>query len=143
MSDKRKDPASADPESKRVFPTRTGILVSTGLIAAGGAAWVLWNGLTQADEGVPVPEAFAVESIRQKMDKPQETKRLFASRKYDELTDEQRRQVHQNKEQAVRQMWQGAVSDDAPASLLRMHPRVTLYLDADSAALLDAKPEPQ
>ena len=44
------------------------------------------------------------------------------------------------KADAVRAMWDGPVTDDLPASLLRMHPQMTLYLDAESASLLAAPP---
>ena len=37
---------------------------------------------------------------------------------------------------AIRQMLQGDVDESCPASILRRHNRGTLYLDADSAALL-------
>ncbi|NLW50910.1 MAG: glucosamine-6-phosphate deaminase [Candidatus Brocadiaceae bacterium] len=43
---------------------------------------------------------------------------------------------------AVRGMWDGPVSDDMPASLLRLHPCVTVYLEVDSAARLDHRPTP-
>ena len=40
------------------------------------------------------------------------------------------------KAQAVAACFEGQVSPDAPASILRTHPRCTVYLDNDSAALL-------
>ncbi|MHC4591958.1 MAG: 6-phosphogluconolactonase [Planctomycetota bacterium] len=46
-----------------------------------------------------------------------------------------------HKVEAVRKMCDGAVTDQVPASLLRLHPDVTVYLDADSARLLDRRPE--
>jgi len=45
------------------------------------------------------------------------------------------------KAQAVAHMWDGPVTNIVPASLLRLHPRMTLYLDAASATLLDRRPE--
>lgn len=42
----------------------------------------------------------------------------------------------QRKAQAVRACLEGEISPLAPASILRTHPDVTLYLDKDSAALL-------
>lgn len=45
-----------------------------------------------------------------------------------------------HKAEAVRKMWDGPVTDALPASLLRMHPCMTLYLDAASAGLLDRPP---
>lgn len=121
----REIPASMNPKSKKVSSTRTWVLVSAGLIAVGGAAWALWSRSGKADESVPVPEAFAVDSIKQKMDDPEETKRLFASQQYDELADEQRRQVHQNKGEAFRQIWQDRVSEYFEAA------------EADREAILD------
>jgi len=44
------------------------------------------------------------------------------------------------KAEAVRAMWDGPITNQVPASLLRMHPRLNLYLDAESASLLDRKP---
>jgi glucosamine-6-phosphate deaminase len=41
------------------------------------------------------------------------------------------------KAHAVRNCLQGPISPQAPASILRTHPHVTLYLDHDSASLLD------
>jgi 6-phosphogluconolactonase/glucosamine-6-phosphate isomerase/deaminase len=38
-------------------------------------------------------------------------------------------------------MWDGPVTDEAPASLLRLHPRTMLYVDRAAAALLDGRPE--
>lgn len=43
------------------------------------------------------------------------------------------------KAQAVRQCIEGPVSPSAPASILQSHPKVTIFLDGESAALL--KPE--
>jgi glucosamine-6-phosphate deaminase len=40
------------------------------------------------------------------------------------------------KAQAVAACFEGQVSPDAPASILRTHPRCTVYLDNNSAALL-------
>jgi glucosamine-6-phosphate deaminase len=40
------------------------------------------------------------------------------------------------KAQAVRDCMEGEISPNAPASILRTHPRATVYLDRDSAALL-------
>ena len=40
------------------------------------------------------------------------------------------------KAHAVRACLEGPISPLAPASILRTHPRTTMYLDADSAALL-------
>lgn len=47
----------------------------------------------------------------------------------------------EQKARAVKAMWDGPVTDDVPASLLRLHPEVRLYLDEASAALLDRAPE--
>jgi len=44
------------------------------------------------------------------------------------------------KAEAVRAMWDGPITNQVPATLLRMHPCMTLYLDAESASLLDHKP---
>ncbi len=44
------------------------------------------------------------------------------------------------KAEAVRRCLEGPLSPLAPASILRTHPDVTVYLDADSAALLAKKP---
>ncbi|MGN6743514.1 MAG: 6-phosphogluconolactonase, partial [Amnibacterium sp.] len=41
------------------------------------------------------------------------------------------------KAQAVRAALEGPVTPDLPASILRTQPQAHLYLDADSAALLD------
>jgi glucosamine-6-phosphate deaminase len=43
----------------------------------------------------------------------------------------------QRKAQAVKACLEGPVSNRAPASILRNHPKVTVYLDQDSSALLD------
>ena len=43
----------------------------------------------------------------------------------------------QRKAQAVRSALEGDVRAEVPASALRLHPHVTLYLDAGSASLLD------
>ena len=43
------------------------------------------------------------------------------------------------KAQAVKQCLEGEVSPWHPASILREHPNVTIYLDQDSASLLDRK----
>lgn len=43
----------------------------------------------------------------------------------------------QRKAQAVKECLEGPVSNRAPASILRTHPHVTMYLDQDSSALLD------
>jgi glucosamine-6-phosphate deaminase len=40
------------------------------------------------------------------------------------------------KAEAVRACVEGEIAPLAPASILRMHPNTTLYLDRDSAALL-------
>jgi glucosamine-6-phosphate deaminase len=45
-----------------------------------------------------------------------------------------------HKAEAVRAMCDGPITDDLPASLLRLHPRTTLYLDAASASLLAGPP---
>lgn len=45
-----------------------------------------------------------------------------------------------HKAAAVKAMWDGPVTDDVPASLLRLHPQMTLYLDRAAAALLDRRP---
>jgi glucosamine-6-phosphate deaminase len=45
------------------------------------------------------------------------------------------------KAEAVRKMWEGPVSSACPSSSLRMHSRVKMYLDSDSAAYLQ-KPRP-
>jgi len=45
-----------------------------------------------------------------------------------------------HKAEAVRAMWDGPVTDALPASLLRTHRRMTLYLDEASASLLDRGP---
>ena len=41
---------------------------------------------------------------------------------------------------AVKACLEGEISPLAPASILRMHPKVTVYLDRNSAALLDNQP---
>jgi glucosamine-6-phosphate deaminase len=41
------------------------------------------------------------------------------------------------KSQAVKSCLEGEISPMAPASILRNHPNVTIYLDADSASLLN------
>ena len=46
-----------------------------------------------------------------------------------------------HKADAVRLMWDGPITDKLPASLLRLHPAVALYLDAKAASLLATKPE--
>jgi glucosamine-6-phosphate deaminase len=43
------------------------------------------------------------------------------------------------KAQALKACLEGEISPAAPASILRTHPDVTLYLDTDSASLLDRK----
>jgi glucosamine-6-phosphate deaminase len=43
------------------------------------------------------------------------------------------------KAQAVKQCLEGEVSPWHPASILREHPNVTIFLDEDSASLLDRK----
>jgi glucosamine-6-phosphate deaminase len=43
------------------------------------------------------------------------------------------------KAKAVQRCVEGEVSPDAPASILRRHPATTIYLDRDSAALLNPK----
>ena len=45
----------------------------------------------------------------------------------------------QRKAQAVKACLEGPVSNLAPASILRTHPQVTIYLDSESALLLDKK----
>ncbi|MGC2170515.1 MAG: hypothetical protein WA623_03915, partial [Candidatus Sulfotelmatobacter sp.] len=40
------------------------------------------------------------------------------------------------KAQAVKACFEGAIHPMAPASILRMHPKVTIYLDKNSASLL-------
>jgi glucosamine-6-phosphate deaminase len=40
------------------------------------------------------------------------------------------------KAQAIKSCFEGPVSSMAPASILRTHPNVTIYLDEDSASLL-------
>jgi len=40
---------------------------------------------------------------------------------------------------AVKAYLEGEISPMAPASILRQHPNVTLYLDANSASLLRGK----
>jgi len=45
-----------------------------------------------------------------------------------------------HKADAVKAMWDGPVTDKLPASLLRMHPDMTLYLDKASAGKLDRVP---
>jgi glucosamine-6-phosphate deaminase len=47
------------------------------------------------------------------------------------------------KAQAVKTCFEGAVSPMAPASILRTHPKTTVYLDEDSAALLSAESREQ
>jgi glucosamine-6-phosphate deaminase len=42
------------------------------------------------------------------------------------------------KAQAVRACVEGEISPMAPAAILRTHPNATVYLDTDSAALLNA-----
>jgi glucosamine-6-phosphate deaminase len=44
----------------------------------------------------------------------------------------------QRKAQAIRACFAGEISPMAPASILRTHPNVTIYLDEDSASLLPA-----
>lgn len=44
------------------------------------------------------------------------------------------------KAEAVKRCLEGEISPAAPASILRMHPDATVYLDQDSAALLTRKP---
>jgi glucosamine-6-phosphate deaminase len=46
-----------------------------------------------------------------------------------------------HKAQAARAMLEGPITDDLPASLLRLHPACNVYLDAASASLLDCRPE--
>jgi len=41
------------------------------------------------------------------------------------------------KAQAIKACFNGDITPMAPASILRTHPNVTVYLDEDSAALLD------
>jgi glucosamine-6-phosphate deaminase len=41
------------------------------------------------------------------------------------------------KAQAVKACLEGPLSPDAPASALRAHPHTTIFLDADSASLLE------
>jgi glucosamine-6-phosphate deaminase len=43
------------------------------------------------------------------------------------------------KAQAVKRCFEGPISPMAPASILRTHPNTTVYLDVNSAALLDRK----
>lgn len=45
-----------------------------------------------------------------------------------------------HKADAVKAMWDGPVTDKLPASLLRMHPDMTLYLDTASSSKLDRIP---
>ncbi len=45
----------------------------------------------------------------------------------------------QRKAQAVKACVQGEISPSAPASILRTHPDVTLFLDTDSSSLLDQR----
>lgn len=45
-----------------------------------------------------------------------------------------------HKAEAVRSMWDGPITDDLPASLLRTHHNVQFFLDQLSASLLDTKP---
>lgn len=45
------------------------------------------------------------------------------------------------KADAVKAMWDGHITDDLPASLLRMHPSMFLYLDRDSANKLEKIPK--
>jgi len=45
------------------------------------------------------------------------------------------------KADAVKAMWDGHITDKLPASLLRMHPSMFLYLDKDSASKLDEMPK--
>lgn len=45
-----------------------------------------------------------------------------------------------HKAAAVKAMCDGPISDTVPASLLRMHPNVTIYLDAAAASRLDQMP---
>jgi glucosamine-6-phosphate deaminase len=47
------------------------------------------------------------------------------------------------KAQAVKTCFEGDVSPMAPASILRTHPKTTVYLDEDSAALLSAESREQ
>jgi len=42
------------------------------------------------------------------------------------------------KAQAIKACFEGAISPMAPASILRRHPNATVYLDTDSASLLDS-----
>jgi glucosamine-6-phosphate deaminase len=43
------------------------------------------------------------------------------------------------KARAVEACFEGEISPNAPASILRTHPRCTVYLDNDSASLLTSK----
>lgn len=97
-------------ENNKVSSTRIWILISAGLVAAGGAAWSLWDGVSK-EEGVAVPEAFSVESMKANMNKPENMTVRRLSSKYQELTDEQRRQVRQNKDQAFREIVQDHVDE--------------------------------
>lgn len=74
-----------------------------------GVAWVLWGGPATDADGVSVSEAFRVDSIKQKLGQPDEMMKLFSSRQYVELTDEQREQVRRNKGQAYFQTLQQQV----------------------------------
>ncbi|MCP4247730.1 MAG: hypothetical protein GY778_11835 [bacterium] len=88
---------------------RKRILLVGALIAAGGAAWVLLDEPAKEDEGTRVPAAFTAQNIKQKINQPGEMTRLFSSTQFRELTDEERRQVGQNKAKAYWQMFEDRV----------------------------------
>jgi len=46
-----------------------------------------------------------------------------------------------HKANAVKLMWDGPITDELPASLLRIHRSITFYLDKDSASELDKMPK--
>lgn len=44
---------------------------------------------------------------------------------------------HANKAKAIQQTFENALTPDVPATALKTHPRMTLYLDRESASLID------
>ncbi len=89
--------------------TKTWIPIGAGLLVASGAAWFVWGG--SAASGVPVPEAFTVENFKKEFDKPESMKQAFEAGRYEELTEEQQRQVRENKGKAYEAMWQAKVDE--------------------------------
>lgn len=99
------------------------ICMMLGILLLGGTFWGLRPSKDGDDE---VPEEFSVAKIRREMDEPGGTDRLFKSDVYEQLTDEQQKQVARNKEEAFYQQFLA---------------RVDAYFAADESereALLDA-----